>query len=216
MLKTKVKASSITNLTDARYFSAWLLDWLGFDLRQGSSTYVQPQLVHAIKGWVDGVDIVGEFDLEPASEILTTAEMLGLNAVQLGMYSTQETAIEVQAKYPILKEIIIEASSDLQNIESLLEAFSPYTMAFIIDFEKNGITWEILNKNTSIDKGVLGKFCENYPVLLNFPWSDAQEVEEILSTLQPLGIILKGGEEEKVGYKSFDELDDIFDALQED
>ena len=50
MLKTKVKASSITNLTDARYFAAWGVNWLGFDLRQGSDTYVQPQLVHAIKG----------------------------------------------------------------------------------------------------------------------------------------------------------------------
>ena len=215
MLKTKVKASSVTNLTDARYFAAWGVNWLGFDLRQGSTTYVQPQLVHAIKEWVDGVEIVGEFDLESATEIQTTAEMLGLNAVQLGMLSPLETAMEVQQKYPIIKEIVIEASSNFDNLESLLEDFASHTVAFLVDFEKNNISWEHLKNGHPITISQLETLCTNFPVLLNAPWANTKVLEDVLTNVQPLGIALKGGEEEKVGYKSFDELDDIFEVLED-
>ena len=36
---------------------------------------------------------------------------------------------------------------------------------------------------------------------------------DILSEQNLHGIILRGGEEEKVGFKSFDQLDEIFDVL---
>ena len=40
------------------------------------------------------------------------------------------------------------------------------------------------------------------------------ELNEMLETVQIHGLSLKGGEEEKVGYKSFDELDEVLDALE--
>lgn len=215
MLRTKVKASSVTNLTDARYFAAWGAEWLGFDLRQGSDTSVQPQLVHAIKGWVDGVEILGEFDLETASEILTTAELLELNKVQLGMFSELETAIEVQSKVPIIKEIVLEKNSTFHALEDLLENFAPYTLAFLIDFEKNNITWDQVKSGQPFNSIQLKTICEQYQVLLSMPFSSPNILEEVLSDIQPFGINLKGGEEEKVGYKSFDELDELFEALED-
>ena len=36
---------------------------------------------------------------------------------------------------------------------------------------------------------------------------------DLISTLGVTGIILKGGDEEKVGYKSFEELDEVLEAL---
>ena len=65
MLKTKIKANSITNLTDARYFAAWEVEWLGFNLNPGESIALQQ--VPAIKDWVDGVKIVGELS-QPSPE----------------------------------------------------------------------------------------------------------------------------------------------------
>jgi len=35
----------------------------------------------------------------------------------------------------------------------------------------------------------------------------------MLAKLQPYGLSIKGGEEEKVGFKSFDEVDEIFEVL---
>jgi hypothetical protein len=35
-----------------------------------------------------------------------------------------------------------------------------------------------------------------------------------MAQIHPLGLVLLGDEEEKVGYKSFDELDEILDFLE--
>ena len=61
MLKIKVKASQITNLTDARYFAAKEVEWLSFDFTEGSSTYIDPMKARAMFDWVEGPCIVGEF-----------------------------------------------------------------------------------------------------------------------------------------------------------
>ena len=50
---------SITNLTDARYFSAWEVEWLGFNLSQGEENAISPLQVAAMREWVEGPKIVG-------------------------------------------------------------------------------------------------------------------------------------------------------------
>ncbi len=68
MLKTLVKASNITNLTDARYFSALEVEWLGYHLEKGAETYIEPQNIIAIKEWVEGPKTVGEFGLQSKAD----------------------------------------------------------------------------------------------------------------------------------------------------
>ncbi len=82
MLRTKVKASSVTNLTDARYFAAWEVYWLGFDLDPHSERHVSPTAFEAIREWVDGVEVTGEFNLQSPEEIREAVEVLRLDAVQ--------------------------------------------------------------------------------------------------------------------------------------
>ena len=69
MLKTKILAGSITNLTDARYFAAWEVEWMGFNLNASEETFMPPAQVMAIKEWVEGPNILGEFGLHSAEEI---------------------------------------------------------------------------------------------------------------------------------------------------
>ena len=59
----------------------------------------------------------------------------------------------------------------------------------------------------------LQKTCAQYPIILDLECSH-EEVEAVLSTLNPAGLNLTGDEEEKVGFKSFDELDEILDRLE--
>ena len=40
-----------------------------------------------------------------------------------------------------------------------------------------------------------------------------QGLNIIIDTLKPTGLSMRGGEEEKVGYKSFEDLDEVFDLL---
>ena len=83
MLKTKIKASNISNLTDARYYAAWYVDWLGFDLRASENTLSLAE-VKAIKEWIEGPVIVGEidlFDFDKSKEIIDFLELEAIQAV---------------------------------------------------------------------------------------------------------------------------------------
>ena len=97
MLKIKVKAGFITNLTDARYFAAREVEWLGFPIGNGDGM-IAPMQVKAIAEWVDGVKIVGEFSFATPEEILALSEQVGLDAVPVGMFISQKEISELTKK----------------------------------------------------------------------------------------------------------------------
>lgn len=212
MLTTKVKASSITNLTDARYFAAWYVEWMGFKLTPGTEGYIDPQAMLAIKEWVDGPKIVGEFELESAEEILASVELLGLDAVQVGMFTSDQALQSLHAQgVPVLKEWVLESPDELGAIASQLSAQGAWVQYFLLDFAKNGISWPQI---ASAVLPELRELAQDYPLLLSMDFP-AEQIEAVLEATQAAGISLRGGEEEKVGYKSFDELDELFEALED-
>ena len=211
MLKTKVKASSVTNLTDARYFAAWDIEWLGFNFDTGSETYIQPQAMQAIKEWVDGVKIVGEFSLQPTEDILKAADLPELEGVQLGMFADATTLQKLhKEEVPVLLEIILETPGELANAASRMKAQAPFVEAFLLNFDKNGIGWAGLGEEA---RELLKNLCQDYRIILSMDF-EAATLEQALELLQPYGINVHGGAEEKVGFKSFDELDELFEALE--
>lgn len=215
MLKTKIKAGSITNLTDARYFAAREVEWLGFDLTPGSETYIDAAQMLAIKEWVDGVQIVGEFSLESGSVIKAAAAELGLDAVQLSMLTSDDTINELTPEVSVIKEIVPEY---YHSDEDLQEQFStaPTGLAyFLLNLEKNGFTWQDVKSGAPFTLQTLQDICQKFPVLLALNFKPA-EVTEILAELSLQGLHLKGGDEEKVGFKSYDDLDEILDLLDQE
>jgi len=213
MLKTKVKASSITNLTDARYFAAWEAEWLGFDFNAGSEEHLPVQNVIAIKEWVDGVKIVGEFGAtHSAADIKAAIEFVGLDAVQLGMLTDVATAMELNG-VAIIKEFVIQDDTTEEDIAEHLSEFAACTETFFLDFSKSNVTWEVLQKGEEITLDFLRELCQEFQVIIGLDFS-GEMMDECLESIFPLGIHVKGGAEEKVGFKSFDELDEVFEALE--
>lgn len=215
MLKTKVKASSITNLTDARYFAAMGVEWLGFDFNAGADRYIQPVVMKAIKEWVDGVKIVGEFDLPSAEEIETAGGILALDAIQVGMLTPPETLMELGAALPIIKEVVVEKDTSGETLTEHLALYAPLVQVFLLNFDKNSISWENLLAGKPISVALLRSFCEEFQVILSVDLR-AGLVGEVMNTLPVFGLNVQGGREERVGYKSFDELDEILEVLQEE
>lgn len=213
MLRTNVKASSITNLTDARYFAAWDVEWMGFVLDPASELYVSPQSVQAIREWIDGPGIVGEFNLQAAPDIQTAVELLNLDAIQAGMFTGAETLIELQSGLPVIKEIVLDRDSDEAFLREHLDEFAHLAAYFLLNFEKNGISWQQLKAGKPLPVEGLRSICRQHAVYLDIDL-DVASLDEVLDELQPHGLSLRGGEEEKTGYKSFDEIDDIFEALE--
>lgn len=215
MLKTKIKAGSITNLTDARYFAARGVEWLGFDLSPGSESHLFPAQLLAIKAWVDGVKIIGEFNLESASEIHTAIQELGLDGVQLSMAAADTTIRELQDIGVVIKEIVPAYYHSEADLVDQFASIPENVSHILLNLEKNSFNWNDLQAGNPFTLEVIRDICRKYPVLLALNFQPA-EVPDILEHLPVQGLHLKGGSEEKVGFKSFDDLDEILDGLEED
>lgn len=209
----KIKATSISNLTDARYFAAWNAEWLGFSLEMGNSNYTRPQDVKEIKDWLVGPKIVGEFGLgQTAEEIQASIELLQLDAIQLSMFA--DNALTTQLKdITIIKEWVVESLDELAAFATQCEQLKDQVQYFYLDLEKNGIDWQsIANNPKALD--LLKNLCQEYAILISLV-CPASDLESFINAIQPHGLSLQGGEEEKVGVKSFDDLDEIFEQLEE-
>jgi len=160
---------------------------------------------------VDGVKIVGEFSLQQSTDILAAQELLGLDVVQANMPLALEELIELQHQ-PIIKEIVIETDTTEADLQDYLTDFAPYATTFLLDFSKNNINWAAIQESQRLTFDYLENVCREQQIIIGLDFT-AQIVEEVLEKLYPYGINVRGGLEEKVGYKSFDELDDIFEAI---
>lgn len=204
MLKLPTKASQIHNLTDARYFAAWGVDWIGFDLDKASLPSIK-----AIKEWVEGPKFIAEIGLQNVDEIKEIIKILELDAVQVGMLGDLDLVKELEG-IPIIKEVVVEQLDDWERIKKMLDVFAPFVDFFILNFDKNGISYTDMNTS---NRKHLTQLCATNKVFLSIHF-DPTEIDTLIEEIKPLGISLAGGAEEKVGFKSFDELDDIFEALE--
>lgn len=211
MLKTKVKASQVTNLTDGRYFAAWEVEWVGFNFELGTETYVDIQKMKEIRNWLEGPKFVGEFGLTNAETIRETAIFLELDFVQINHF-TEVEVIKAIADIPIIKEVLVLKDMDNSNIQDTIRTFNPYVQHFLLDFTKNGISWEEIKNDECLDFNILKQICQEFSIILSVDLT-TDNLTEVMETLNPYGLNLTGGEEEKVGYKSFDDIDEIIEAL---
>ncbi len=211
ILKTRIKASQITNLTDARYFAARGVSWLGFQLDAGGEGQVSPQMFSAIKEWVEGPFFVGYFGASTAAEINESVDILKLDMIQVGLFSGLDDLKQIKT-VPIIKEIVIQEPSDLSHLAQELEIYNEVVDSFLLDFGKNGITWEVLQAQPEM-ADLLAQFCKDFRIILSIV-SKPEQIVEIIDKINPLGFNFVGGDEEKVGFKSFEDLDEIFDLLE--
>lgn len=211
MLQTKVKASQVTNLTDGRYFAAWEVEWVGFNFELGTGTYVDIQKMKDIREWLEGPKFVGEFGLATVETIRETATFLALDVVQLNHFTDVETA-KALSGIPLIKEVLVLKDSDNTNLLEALNAFGTHVDSFLIDFTKAGISWSEIKEGVYLDFEDLKTACANFKVILSVDLT-LENLSEVRETLKPYGLNVTGGEEEKVGYKSFDDIDEIIEAL---
>lgn len=212
MLKIKVKASQITNLTDARYFAAKEVEWLSFNFTEGSENYIDPMKAKAMFEWVHGPHIVAEFNGFSAADINFYTEGYQLSHIQVGMNMTIDEVFELKAP-SIIKEINVAATSNAEILRGLMRPFAASVEAFQLNFEKNGLGFlSLKNPSSLITVADLKALCNEFKIILVIDFQTIM-LEEVLS-LNLYGLSLQGGEEEKVGVKSFDELDDILEKLE--
>jgi len=132
MLNRQVKASAISNLTDARYFAAWHVDWLGFKFEEQESDAISPHEVMAIQEWIEGPKIVGEFQDLSAAEILDLAKHCDLDVLEVPCDHPELEALKD-------KRIGLTVNSDDANLLDQLESIRKMDLSieYILFYGKN-------------------------------------------------------------------------------
>ncbi len=201
-----IKASGINNLTDARYFAAKDVQFLGFNLEAGTPGYLDPMYMRAIREWVEGPLIVGEFSQAPMAEIREAAAFFQLDAVQVT--TSYFSGLSTLEGLTVL--LAVEAEQATDALEELFSRAAPYVAHFVVHFSvKNDILTSLADQ-----KELWQNLCAQYSILLH--WDGAlTEFTALINALAPAGLSLAGGGEEEVGVKSFEEIEELFDWLEE-
>lgn len=208
----QVKASGITHLTDARYFAAKGVTWMGYCLDPASDQYIAPAKMQAIREWVEGVRTVGEMGFVSGDDLLDAVATHRLEAVQVNMWVEATDLEPLQGRADILREVVVLPDSDVAELQKEIRRMDHLISATVLSFAPHGITWTDIQEGRPFGPDALRRLCSVGPVLLDLDVAPA-EMPELLAAVQPYGWVARGGDEERVGVKSYDDLDEIFEAF---
>ena len=200
-LKTFVKVSKVSSLSDARYCSGMMVDMLGFHLEDNMPDYISPEEFNEITEWVAGVMFVGEFETDDVATIKLKTQQYHIQFVETTQFDQLEPLLELD-KQLIYKHRITN-SGMLDNMTNVLSAASD-----LVDFSIIEVTDPSLYKDVDeILSTVEGALVKGYNV-----------TEDTVGSLPSFwkGIQLVGTPEEQPGFKDYGDVMDILEHLEED
>ena len=196
-LKTLVKVSNVTNLSDARYCAGMGVELIGFPINTIEGGLITKY--KAIIGWISGVQIVGEFSSADADTINQALELLPLDFIQIPF--TKDFS------FPLFdKPLALKVDMTIWNESELLDALGKIA---------DKVEWiELKNIPTASTA-----WAKNAPFFEKLIWAygfDENTITDFIEHTRPAGIALLGGEEIKVGFKDFEDLAAILEQLEEE
>ena len=197
-LKYFVHVSSINNLSDARYCSGMMVNSLGFDLDNYSKSKLPVENIKDICKWVNGVDFVGEFNNSETNYINRVINKIDFNYISININNTINN-IDFDHQKIII--VLPEPNLITSKTNNFLRDNFPDTRILIIDN---------LTKDSISNLELLS---DNYEIIIN-PLETINSTKKILNKLD-LGLLLKGSQEIKPGYKDYDSISDYLEAIDE-
>lgn len=203
-LKTFVKISEVNNLSDARYCAGMGVDLMGIVTDPSHPSYLSPNSFKEISEWVAGVDYVAELPKEGTiahiKEIIESYAVKYIQFEDLALLSDLSTL-----EMPLLFKIDLATLSDTSELEGLCNATMGKVAYILIEDSL------LQSEQAYIEKAL--ELSDHHDIILGCGIS-ADNIHDILDSSHISGIALKGGNEIKPGYKDFDELADILEALE--
>lgn len=201
-LKTFVLINNVNNLSDARYCAAMGVDVLGFVINPAFSDYVDPDKYKSIINWLAGVKIAADCSGMVTEEIKNAIFNYQADFIEIDNFLQID-----ELKYLNIQLILkINENSISAGVEDMLKACKNDVHYFLIDCNISSVAENF---------PVINQLSDKYPIILSFS-DTAEEINEILSTTSISGICLKGGNEIKPGFKDYDELAEILEAIEVD
>jgi len=204
-LQTLVKISGVTNLSDARYCAGMGVDMLGFSMDANAPDYVDPQKFGEIRGWVMGVQIVGEtgsIDPEQIEQMLETYQPDLLQVDDAAMIPYLSTFDK-----PIILRIDL-ALLTLDQLETLGHAGAVGADYILLEHP------DALHFDDDL-KAAIRQLADRHSVLLGAGVT-ADNVQQLITELPVRGLALRGSNEERPGNKDFGMLMDVLEAIEVD
>ncbi|MBT9392335.1 hypothetical protein KLP40_04095 [Hymenobacter sp. NST-14] len=206
-LLVPVMVRGINNLSDARYCAGMGADSLTFRLDPALPGYLTPEVVQELSGWVAGVELLGEFDTLPVAEINALVQQCGLHAVLLHRRRTPEEL--GQLSVPALKLIRWVPDMLPEDVDLRFREQAPSYLGFVLATPPEPLP-------NPAETTRLTEQARTYPVWLGSDFAPNGTLRAYVEQLRPAGIVLQGGDEIKPGLRDFDEMEAIFEQLEEE
>lgn len=198
MLKTIIKVSNLNNLSDARYCAGMGVEMLGFSMDE-----LDFDKFKEMRGWLAGVQIVGETNSNDISTIIDLVEKYQPDYLEV---SDWQNIIEIQR---IGKPIILKVDFATANLPALFQATKGNIEYFLLEnSDELGI----------VDDGILSQldaWSFLYPIILGFGIKESN-ANDLLEQTQLTGFALKGGNEIRPGITDNEKLMNILEILETD
>lgn len=199
-LKTFVKISNITNLSDARYCAGMMVDVMGFNVDPTSDKRIDPNEFKEITEWVAGVKYAGEFGSSSKNDICEALSAYPIDYIQMEDYTAVET-INLLGK-PIIFKLAINTEEELSKLKSKLSYLDELVKMLIIKSDNESLF-------DSLDSQI-GYYNGNLKLLKGYGLKENDHLDKFP------GLELEAVEEERPGFKDYGEVMDVLEAIEED
>ncbi|WP_462249747.1 beta/alpha barrel domain-containing protein [Ekhidna sp.] len=199
-LKTFVKISNISNLSDARYCAGMMVDVMGFNIDPTSDSFISESDFSEITEWVAGVSFAGEFHNADVDQIRDIIKNYRVDYIEISNLDIVEK-IGLLNK-PLIVRLTIDSEAKLNELKSTLSYLDELAKMVIIKSDNPEI-YNQLDAQIGYYNGNL-KLLKGYSVLTN----------ENLGKFP--GIELEATEEERPGFKDYGQIMDVLESLEED
>lgn len=196
-LKTFVKVSAVNNLSDARYCAGMEVDLIGFNIEKDNPGYISPDNFTELTEWLSGPGYVAEFESYSAVDITEAVTEYNVDYVEISDMEVLGTL-----SHTTLPVILRQSRNEIARLP--LDLNIKY---LLITGGNDPLTEEEIN--------IINNLSAHYNVLLEAGITH-ENVESVIQQTQAKGIALQGGNELRPGYKDYDELADILEALEVD
>ncbi len=184
----KLKIASITNLTDARFFSAVGADYLGFCFDVLHKDNIGISNAKEIIQWLHEPTVVGEFGAhQTKEEIEFIAQQMDLHEIQIPFEHPQK---------------------DDLNFEKFLTMDS----TLIVDSQQSADFFVLRINSKDIGNPDLKSFICSHKVFIETDFTK-ENIQIISETLQPYGIQIACKKEEKTGLGFADEYAEMLEKI---
>ena len=174
-----------------------MVDSLGYNLDENSESRISYKTANEISKWVNGVKFVAEFNNSSSKYINNILDNSFFDAIEID-FKKSISDLKFDPQNIIIK--ITEPNSIDHKINNYLKSNFPLTQTIVVD----NISSSNINKLQALDK--------RFMIIVN-PFDKLENMLKILDKYK-YGILLKGSNEIRPGFKDYDTISYILESIK--